>query len=38
MQGATSEKIVPSNHGAHQHTEAIAEVKRILKLHLNESQ
>lgn len=37
MEGAASEKIVPSDHGAHQNPEAIAEVKRILKLHLNES-
>ena len=31
--GARSEKIVPTNHGAHQHPEAIDEVKRILFLH-----
>lgn len=36
MDGAASEKIVPSNHSAHQHPEAIEEVKRILKLHLEE--
>jgi hypothetical protein len=36
MEGAASEKIVPSDHSAHQHPEAIQEVKRILKLHLNE--
>jgi pimeloyl-ACP methyl ester carboxylesterase len=36
MEGAASEKIVPSNHGAHQNPEAIKEVKRILKLHLRE--
>lgn len=34
MTGAASEKIVPSNHGAHQNPEAIIEVKRILKLHI----
>lgn len=31
--GAASEKIVPSNHSAHQNAEAIQEVRRILKLH-----
>jgi len=31
MDGAVSEKIVPSGHSAHQHPEAIAEVLRILK-------
>lgn len=36
MAGAASEKIVPSNHSAHQHPEAIREVKRILKLHINQ--
>jgi pimeloyl-ACP methyl ester carboxylesterase len=35
MEGAASEKIVPSDHSAHQNTEAIQEVKRILKLHLS---
>jgi pimeloyl-ACP methyl ester carboxylesterase len=30
---AESEKIVPSNHSAHQHPEAIKEVARILKRH-----
>jgi pimeloyl-ACP methyl ester carboxylesterase len=34
MPGATSELIVPSNHSAPRNPEAIAEVKRILKLHL----
>jgi pimeloyl-ACP methyl ester carboxylesterase len=34
MEGAASEKIVPSDHSAHQNPEAIQEVKRILKLHL----
>ncbi len=37
MEGAASEKIVPSNHSAHQNPVALEEVKRILKLHLNES-
>jgi len=36
MGGAASEKIVASNHSAHQHPEAVKEVKRILKLHLEE--
>ena len=31
--GETSELIVPSNHGAPRHPQAIAEVRRILKLH-----
>ena len=31
--GALSEKIVATNHGAHQHPDAITEVKRILKQH-----
>src|SRR5258708_31426455 len=31
MNGAESERIVPSGHGAHQNTQAIAEVLRILK-------
>ncbi len=31
LDGAVSEKIVPSGHSAHQHPEAIAEVLRILK-------
>jgi pimeloyl-ACP methyl ester carboxylesterase len=34
--GAESELIVPSNHGAHQTKQAIAEVDRILKLNLNQ--
>lgn len=34
MDGAASERIVPSNHSAHQNPEAIQEVKRILKLHI----
>ena len=32
MDGAQSELIVPSGHSAHQNPQAIAEVKRILKL------
>ncbi len=35
--GARSEKIVPANHGAHQHEEAIAEVERILHEHQKSS-
>jgi hypothetical protein len=31
MEGAVSERVVPSNHSAHQNPEAIAEVERILK-------
>jgi pimeloyl-ACP methyl ester carboxylesterase len=34
LEGAESEEIVPSNHLAHQHPEAIDEVRRILKRHL----
>jgi len=34
LEGAASEKIVPSDHSAHQNPEAIDEVQRILKLHL----
>ena len=30
---AASEKVVPSDHAAHQNPEAIAEIARILKLH-----
>lgn len=33
MDGALSEKIVPSGHGAHEHPEGIAELARILKAH-----
>lgn len=36
--GAQSEKIVPSHHGAHQHPEGIAEVHRLLQLHAQQSQ
>ncbi|WP_265594733.1 alpha/beta fold hydrolase [Haloferula sp. BvORR071] len=32
LEGAASEKIVPSNHSAHQNPEGIEEVRRILKL------
>jgi len=32
--GAKSEKIVPSSHGANQNPEGIAEVERILKQHI----
>jgi pimeloyl-ACP methyl ester carboxylesterase len=32
LPGASSEKIVPSHHSAHQHPQAIAEVRRILVL------
>jgi hypothetical protein len=31
MNGAQSECIVPSGHGAHQNPQAIAEARRILK-------
>ena len=34
LDGTASEKIVPSDHSAHNHPEAIAELKRILQLHL----
>jgi len=34
MEGAKSEKIVPSGHGSHENPEGIAEMRRILKLHL----
>jgi len=33
LNGAQSERIVPSDHGAHQNPQAIEEVERILKLH-----
>lgn len=33
LNGAASEKIVPSNHSAHQHPDGIAETRRILRLH-----
>ena len=35
LKGARSEKIVPSDHGANQNPEAIAEVIRILKKHID---
>ena len=35
MDGAKSEKIVPSGHSAHQNPQAIEEVNRILKLNLH---
>lgn len=34
LDGAVSEKIVPSGHASHQHPEGIEELRRILKLHL----
>ena len=34
MKNARSEKIVPSGHGSHENPEGIAELRRILKLHL----
>ena len=34
LDGAQSELVVPSGHSAHQNPQAIAEVKRILKLNL----
>ena len=34
LDGAQSELVVPSGHSAHQNPQAIAEVKRILKLHI----
>lgn len=36
LEGAASEKIIPSNHTAHQHPDGIAEVRRILLLHLTD--
>lgn len=36
MDGAQSERIVPSGHSAHQNPQAIAEVERILKLHIRQ--
>lgn len=33
LSGAASEKIVPSGHGAHENTQGIAELARILRLH-----
>jgi pimeloyl-ACP methyl ester carboxylesterase len=37
MEGATSEKIVPSAHGSHESPEGIKELKRILKTHLRDT-
>jgi pimeloyl-ACP methyl ester carboxylesterase len=34
LEGAASEKIVPSGHSSHQNPEGIEEARRILKLHL----
>jgi hypothetical protein len=34
VNGAQSTRIVPAPHGTHQNAEGIAEVRRILKLHL----
>lgn len=34
LDGAASEKIVPSGHGAHTHPEGVAEIRRILLEHL----
>jgi hypothetical protein len=34
LEGAASQRIIPSNHSGHQHPEGIAEVIRILHLHL----
>ncbi len=36
IEGVLSEKLVPAPHSAHKHPYAIHEVKRILRLHLNE--
>lgn len=37
IEGAASEKIVPSNHGANEHPEGIKELRRILAEHLDEA-
>lgn len=34
LEGAVSEKIVPSGHGSHENPEGIEEARRILRLHL----
>ena len=34
LDGAISEKIVPSGHGSHENPEGIEEARRILRLHL----
>jgi hypothetical protein len=36
LEGAQSELIVPSGHGAHQNPQAIAEIRRILVEHAGE--
>jgi len=36
LEGAASEKIVPSGHGANQSPQGIAEVARILKQHVGQ--
>lgn len=36
LEGAASEKIVPSGHGSHRNPEGIAEIVRILHLHLHD--
>jgi len=38
LPGASSELIVPSNHRTYENPEALAEIRRILKLHLAEMQ
>ena len=37
LPGARSELVVPSNHSAQRHPESIAEVRRILELHVREA-
>ena len=37
LDGAVSEKIVPSGHGSHENPEGIDEARRILLLHLKSS-
>jgi pimeloyl-ACP methyl ester carboxylesterase len=37
LDGAVSEKVVPSGHGSHQNPEGIEEARRILHLHLKDS-
>ena len=37
LEGAESELIVPTGHNAYSHPGAIAEIKRILRLHRRES-
>ncbi|WP_075088327.1 hypothetical protein [Verrucomicrobium spinosum] len=34
LDGVESEFVVPSGHGAHEHPEAVAEIRRILHKHL----